>query len=439
MKPAVSALLALSVLAALMVLSATSNRAQEPSATKPHYNVTDLGTLGGVASSAHSINNRVWVAGVANVAGDTAEHASLWRHGLLTDLGTLGGLNSNVDFPVKNDSGLIAGFAQTSTPDPLGEQVCTFSCTLSGGACEGSNLTCRGFLWQNNVLKPLGTLGGNNSVATGVNDLGLVVGLAENTTKDPDCVPPQVLDYEAVTWNPHGKIHELPAFSGDAIAAAIAVNDRGQVAGGSGSCGSGPGISPIFVHALLWQHGSVTDLGSLGGKINNVAYATNNSSEIVGASDLAGDNTVHAFLWQYGMMTDLGTLAGDFSSTAYGINGEGQVVGQSCDQSANCRAFLWQNGVMTDLNTLIAPSSSLFLIYAADINDRGEIAGVAFDQGTGQMPAFLATPSNDTWNTTSAAGETTQATRITLPENVRKLLHQRLGLRRSGAWPVRPQ
>jgi hypothetical protein len=45
-------------------------------------------------------------------------------------------------------------------------------------------------------------------------------------------------------------------------------------------------------------------------------------------------------------------------------------------------------------NTLIPGGSPLFLIYGGDINDRGEIAGQAFDQRTGQTPAFLATPSN---------------------------------------------
>jgi hypothetical protein len=42
-----------------------------------HYAVTNMGTLGGGASSAHGINNKGWVTGVANVTGDTAEYASL--------------------------------------------------------------------------------------------------------------------------------------------------------------------------------------------------------------------------------------------------------------------------------------------------------------------------------------------------------------------------
>ena len=112
--------------------------AQAQNAAPTRYAVVDLGTLGGVfGSSAHSINNKGWIAGVANVSGDMVEHAALWRDGVVADLGTLGGDNSNVDFPVKNDTGLIVGFAQTSDIDPLGEQFCIFSCTPSGVLAMG--------------------------------------------------------------------------------------------------------------------------------------------------------------------------------------------------------------------------------------------------------------------------------------------------------------
>lgn len=61
-----------------------------------------------------------------------------------------------------------------------------------------------------------------------------------------------------------------------------------------------------------------------------------------------------------------------------GINNKGQVVGHSCDATDTyCSAYLWENGVMTDLNTPIPRDSSLYQYYAGDINDRGEIAGVA--------------------------------------------------------------
>jgi probable HAF family extracellular repeat protein len=419
--------------------------AAQENSTKPiQYSVQNLGTLGGVlGSSAHSINDQGQIAGVANLTGDSEEHAASWQSGRVSDLGTLGGDNSNVDFPVKNDSGLIVGFAQTSSTDPLGENFCTFYCNASGSACNGGSQSCRGFRWRDGLMQPLGTLGGNNSAATGANNRGLVVGLAETSTRDSNCLPPQVLDYEAVVWQGQS-IDELSPVPGDAIGAALAVNDNDQVVGASGSCGSGPGLMPGFMHAVLWTNHSPIDLGNLGGAYNNVAYAINNREQIVGASDLQGDSTGHAFLWQNGVMTDLGTLAGDVLSFAYAINDRGEAVGQSCDASFNCRAFLWQNGAMTDLNA-VAAGSPLYLIDALDINSRGEIVGIGVDQNTTEQLAFVAVPCDqehagtqqcqDAQNAIISAkgvvavvGSNAAVSTNSLPDHVRASLRQRMKL-----------
>ena len=406
-----------------------------------HYAVRNLGTLGGVqGSSAKSINNGGWVAGYANLAGDMVEHAALWRDGVVTDLGTLGGSNSAVFFPAKNNAGLIAGYSQISNPQgPV--TFCTFVCTNTGGPCqENGNQPCRGFVWRNGVMNPLGTLGGNNSLALGVNDRGLVVGTAENNVQDASCIPPQSFDYKAVTWLA-GKIHELPAFPGDPIAAAVGVNDNDQVVGASGNCGDGA-ASTVYLHAILWQNPSTlpTDLGNLGGAMNNLAYAINERGQIVGASDLTGDNTGHRFLWQQESgMTDLGTLTGDFSSVAYSINNKGQVVGQSCNSDLSiCRAFLWKGGVMTDLNTLIPSDSPLFVISADDINDRGEIVGIGLDQSSGEQPAFLAVPCDEQHVDDQGCQDAAQSTiglqrpKVVLSENIRQQLQQQMRFGRFG-------
>src|SRR6201984_2091600 len=84
------------------------------------YTITDLPSLGGTNSRANSINNRTWLAGYSNLAGNQSRHAALWRQGALTDLGTLGGPNSAVTWSVKSDSGIVRGISQTRTADPLG-------------------------------------------------------------------------------------------------------------------------------------------------------------------------------------------------------------------------------------------------------------------------------------------------------------------------------
>jgi probable HAF family extracellular repeat protein len=383
-------------------------------AQNTRYTVTDLGTLGGTFTFAGGINNRGDIEGFSTLPGDTAVHAFLWQKGLMTDLGTLGGPDSFASWRL-NERGEVGGTAETTTPDPLGEDFCGF----------GTHLICLPSVWQKGVPTPLPTLGGDNGFAAGVNSRGQVVGQAENSTPDPTCESPQVLQFKPVVWE-KGQVQELPTFPGDPDGFAATINDRGQIAGVSSSC-----TTPF--HALLWQNGTVTDLGSLGGTVN-FASDINDQGQVAGFSDLPGDATSHAFLWENGVMSDLGTLPGDFSSSGDGINSKGQVVGGSFDIDGNGRAFLWQNGVMTDLNTLIPADSPLFLIEATGtINSRGEIAGFALQTSTGEIHGFLATPSNGEVASESAPlaarGGATRGPKVVLSDNVRQMLREHLSRR----------
>ena len=332
----------------------------------------------------------------------------------MTDLGTLGGPNSSAAWPQKNDFGLIVGHAQGSQIDPLAEYWgVAYVCNNSCDPCEGYKHLQFGFVWQNGVMTALPTLGGNNSSAAGDNNLGQVVGWAETARKDKRCAAPQKLVFKAVVYGPNGgEVHRLPSFPGDVAAAALGINDNGDVVGMSGNCGT-PDTYALGVHAVLWRNGSVFNLGGFGGVMNNAAIAINKAGQIVGTSDPAGDGTTYAFLWQNGAMTNLGTLPGDVVSLAQDINANGQVVGLSCDANFNCRAFLWDHGVMIDLNSLIPPRSPLYLTQAEGINDRGEIAGTAYDQSTGELLAFLAIPAP------AEQIDGNSARKITLPENIR--------------------
>jgi len=431
-----SAAITIFVTSAIPIQLAAQNE-QQVNAEQIHYSVINVGALGGNQGAAYGgVNNRGWVTGEANLPGNQTEHGFLWRNGVMTDLGTLGGLNSGVPIPVKDDKGLIVGPAQTSTVDPLGEfwsagSICENS---TGTKCQGWQNLQLAYLWQNGLMTALPTLGGNNGSAFGVNNRGQVVGIAETANQDPSCIPPQVLDIKAVIWGPKvGQIQELPVFPGDSAAAAIAINDRGQVVGASGICGVPDSLAGA-IHAVFWQNGSVTDLGSFGGVMNNAGLAINDGGQVVGISDLPGDTTTHAFLWQNGVITDLGTLPGDFLSIANDINAKGQVVGNSCDVNFNCRAFLWENGVMTDLNALIPHNSPLYLTFGGGINDRGEIAGQAFDQNTGDTPAFLAIP---VAGSSAVQVGRNSTPKIILPENVHDQLRQRraVGRFRLGTKP----
>lgn len=386
----------LTIVAALFAgaVHAGGSPAPAPAHVPIRYHVSELDSLGGTISRGNGINNLAWVAGYSRLAGNARQHAALWLYGLEFDLGTLGGPNSNIPWPSKNVRGLLAGIAQTSTPDPLGEN---WSCSAFFPAPDNTGYTCQAVAWEWGVPRALPTLGGNNGFAAGANNRGQITGWAENAVHDPTCVAPQVLQFRPVVWGPgRHQVRALPLLPGDTSGAATAINDRGQAVGISGICDQAIGRHTAR-HAVLWENGGVRDIGNLGGSAWHTPMAINQRGDVVGFSDVSGDTTTHAFLWtrQNGIQ-DLGTLPGHGYSEAHGINERRQIVGISCaldgaGTTSDCRAFVWHDGVMRDLNALVAGYDGT-LTTAMDINDLGMITGRALDPDTGALPAFVAVP-----------------------------------------------
>lgn len=424
----------LMLLGGIFRIQLVAQSAQQPRRQPIRYVIKALSTLGGTIGVGEAINNKGWITGAANLSGDTTQHATLWRRGVITDLGTLGGPSSRVVGGVKNTKGEVAGGSETSIPDPLGETFCsTFVAAFSG-----QSLICLPFWWRNGVMTPLPTLGGNNGFAFGgVNNRGQIAGFAENAVHDPACTPPEVLDFEAVIWGPkENEIRELPPPAGDSVGIATEINNHGEAVGATARCDA---FVTGIVHAVLWQNGAAIDLGNLGSQLNNWAYAINDRDQVVGAGGVTGGDTWHAFLWQNGVMTDLGVLPGDVMSQANGMNNKGQVVGTSCNDVSFdvCHGFLWQDGVMTDLDNLIQPNSSLSTFIANDINDRGEIAGAAIDLNTGASPGFVAIPCDaqhadaedckDQADNIQDPVGTSERRKVILPESVREQMRRWVG------------
>ena len=418
--------------AALAGLPYLGARGQSGGTDPTHYKVVNLGTLTGTSSEGNTINNIGWSMGSGTQAGNITEHAAVWIYGLRLDLGTLGGPNSDVQWPVKNDHGLVAGISETAAMDPYDE---SWSCTAFTYTGVPTGHVCVGFVWQWGMMNALPTLGGNNGFAAGANNLGQIVGWAETTVHDTTCVSPQVLQFEPVVYGPRtGQIKQLPNYPGDPDGAATAINDAGQTVGISGICDNAVGALSAE-HALLWGNGNVIDLGSLGGKGWNTPMAINQRGDIVGFSDLHGDYVdgtltanFHAFIWtkESGKMTDIGVLPGDSLSEALDINDQGQVVGLSLP---SLHAFIYENGKMTDLNSLIPSESPLLLLGANGINDRGEITGQACIIADGgcpssdQTPAFLALPvqgaNTGDWSVMNTS-------EVTVPDTVRDKIVRRV-------------
>jgi len=377
--------------------------AQGPGAAKARtqYQVSDLPGLGGTSNGGNSINDQTWVAGYTRLP-NRDRHAALWRNSSLTDLFTLGGPNSSVTWNVKNTAGIIVGISQTATPEPLGESWSSAAFYSPPNNVGYINL---GFVWQNNQMRGLPPFpGGNNGFATGANNLGQVVGWAENGVHDPNCCCTQVLQFRPAVWTlgPPDQIQDLPLISGDSSGAATAINDNGQIVGISGICDQAVGRHTAK-HAVLWQNGTVRDIyPNASAPWWNTPTAINQRGDVVG---FAGDpafvegNILHAFMWTRDDGTRLlkplrNRTPKHVDSEAYGINEARQVVGVSCDaDQVDCRAVIWDHGnTPTDLNDLKAPGYSAILASAKDINNAGQITGRAVDPTTGVLTAYLAVP-----------------------------------------------
>jgi probable HAF family extracellular repeat protein len=160
---------------------------------------------------------------------------------------------------------------------------------------------------------------------------------------------------------------------GPGFSQANAMNDVGQVVGQSDTVES--------VHAFFWANGVMTDI-RLPGADQSYALDVNDLGQAVGYADFLGDGTIppqHAFLWHDGVFTDFGS-----GTDAHAINNAGQIVGYRVTVSGEgVGPVLWEDGVMYFLNDLLPAGTPLALAAAMDINEHGQIVGVAYGSGPG--------------------------------------------------------
>jgi probable HAF family extracellular repeat protein len=427
----------LTCITAMMLLAALAVPVQL-TAQHTRFKLIDLGTPGGpnsyptiVGPGVRFLNDAGTVAGW----GDTTvpdptcfgadglcllTHTFRWERGTRTDLGALPGTNSSAAVAI-NAAGSILGGSENGLTDPisgfpeiravlwkgdqlielgaLGNTVLPTNLNNVGqviGAFEnttpdkfslvGFPTQTRAFLWQKGVMQDIGTLGGPDAQANSINEHGQVAGASYTNDIPNDTTGIPTL--EPFLWD-HGNMIPLGTLGGTVAGpgpqGSIMINNRGQIIGTSNLTGD------QFFHAFVWENGVMTDLKTLGGPTSTALWI-NEVGEIVGEADISdvpdGNGFPHhAFLWRDGNMRNLGTLA--FTSHAESINNKGQVVGRSrieCEICVLQHAFLWEDGgPMLDLNTLIPAGSNFQLIDAYDINDRGEILVQALPLGEQPM------------------------------------------------------
>jgi len=391
------------------------------------YRITDMGLNHSTDnfSMVMGLNNEGWAENMDGVVNPPIRSTSttiasgravIYAHGRNIDLGTLGGDNSWTNYGGINDRGEAVGLAETSVLDPNGEDMCAF----------GTKKTCRPFLWQHGHIMALPTLGGNNGQASAINNRGQIVGISETTVPDSGCPPSKQpgTTILPVMWE-KGEVRALPTLPGEPDGFVQGLNDQGQAVGATGTCTS------FAIHAVLWENDHAFQLADLG-HTGSDAYAINDHGQAVGYVSTTDGSTIVASLWPngvHGAVTNLGILPGDGAAFATGINNRGQVVGSTFSSVGWSRGFIWQDTVMTDLNTLIPGDSNLLIIAASNINERGQISGMASVMSgpdEGKIHAILLTPVDEGIGE-SAADVARSRPGSNLPAKVDKQFLQRFG------------
>jgi probable HAF family extracellular repeat protein len=382
-----------------------------------HYQLVDLGSTFGGPNSYFDpgsgndfgpfvsvLNRKGTLAGFAETsAPDPFAPICFWnclathafraeRNGVLTDLGALPGAgNSSAPLWI-SENGLIAGASENGETDPL-----------YAGLPE-----LRAVLWQHGKITNLGTLpeGGYQSEANAVNSSGQVVGAALNTVSDSNSmqagtfwlwggsngiVPPYQYQTRAFLWDKQNGMQDLGTLAGGTDAQALLINERGQAVGWSYTSPNPSALCAVAGFALttgsfIWD--KKKGMRDLGNLGGTCTLVTdlNNRGQAIGVSSPAGDQFQHAFLWEDGSLQDLGGSLGGNNTGAFVINEGGQAVGF---------AFLPGDTVFhATLWTHVGKMTDLGTLgndpcsYATGINADGQVVGNSTDCNS-NFRAFL--------------------------------------------------
>jgi len=168
-------------------------------------------------------------------------------------------------------------------------------------------------------------------------------------------------------------VTDLGVLSGFQESYANQINNSGQVVGDSY-------IFNSSIEGSLWDSGNLTGLGS-GIQANGI----NNSGQI------AGYEGNDAIIWQNGSITNLGILSGDRYSRGVGIEDGGMVVGWSVGDTIDQAFFYGMTPVFTykmiGLGTLGGYAS-----WANAINYNAVISGSSYLSGNSVSHAFACNP-----------------------------------------------
>jgi uncharacterized protein (TIGR03437 family) len=365
-------------------------------AQAPQFTIQDLGTLPNLPScNGTALSQSGNVAGYCTsqidenlLSSNTSTHVFLYSKGVMTDL--------NVTYPptgavptAVNDSGAVVGGALN------------LDLVDSTGSASP-------FIYLNGAIQPP-SVPLESLLPLGLNNAGQMIGTAieiGNYTLN------YFIDSKAfLVPISGGAITQLAAPTSGGGAAAFAINSNGVVAG------AGVGQNATNITPMLWQNLTPQALPLLSGFQEAIATSVNDSSVAAGVAFNINFETLidpsamaHAVLFNSGSVTDLGVLPGDYSSVAAAINNSGSVVGFSNNQppdftlhlaalfyppASNYHAFIYSGGKMYDLTRQLVNGAGWKLSFATSINNAGQITGTGLYEGPDGATvqrAFLLTP-----------------------------------------------
>ncbi len=274
----------------------------------------------------------------------------------------------------------------------------------NNGQIVGQDQNGQAFLWQNNSMTTLGTLGGAQSYANDINDNGMIVGWshddngmqkafryddsidtminidgATNFTSSAEAVN---IHGEVVGWKNNGSANRSSIWTentpegflafGGGNHRAVGVNDSGDVVGVTLNG------SNQFDAGYFWNSNDAVNDFSGGLGVDYFPFAGINNHSLTAGQNLGGLGSF-MFTGEQAEVT-LSTLhPSDSSSSILGLNDSGIMVGES---GTNAFAFDLSSGQMFDMNSFatrgLQPDAILRL---TDINNQGEFVGVALING----------------------------------------------------------
>ena len=327
-----------------LYLDRSDLRGSKAFAAMPAMTIIDLGTLGGPSSYALDVNESGFVAGESTISPTLQVSAFRWDGSKMLRLGAPGYVGSFA-YAI-NESDVIAG-AVISEDGELQTQKPGFwlsdSLTVLPGAADAtaSDINDAGVIVGHTLLNEQNSLliwqGNTLSQSIPIADGFAQVHAVNNSLQ----MAGQIHDgagNSAFLWE-QGQFEDLGTLGGqDSIA--YDLNNVGQVVGASAV------IENLATHAFVWQDGQMRDLGELGlaFESNSRALGVNDNGQIVGEAEIGGE--LRAVLWSGDKLVDLNNYLPPNSQwgvlqTASSISDNGLVVGTGLIDG-EAHAFLLQ-------------------------------------------------------------------------------------------------